>query len=85
MPRKDEPQKAETRQRKNCRLKFAPDSVSFIHPGVDSVIKNHQRSDRSENADYLNEPNPNVPPIAEQFKMSRRRIGHKTEQSRNKN
>ena len=85
MPRKNEPKKAETRQRKNCRLKFPPNLVSLAHPSLDGVIKNYQRSDRSENADHLNQPNPNIPAITEQFKMSRRRIGDKTEQSRDKN
>ena len=65
MPRKNEPKKAETRQRKNCRLKFPPNLVSLAHPSMDGVIKNYQRSDRSENADNLNQPNPNVPAITE--------------------
>ncbi len=52
MPRKDEPEKAETRQRENGRLKFAPDSVSFAHPRVYCVIEYDQRTNRSENANH---------------------------------
>jgi len=60
MPRKNQPENAETRQRKNRRLKFFPNPVSLAHPGMDGVIENHDRSDRAENADRLNQPNPNI-------------------------
>ena len=69
MPSKDEPEKAETGQRENGRLEFAPDSISPAYPGLDGVIENYQCADCSEHADYLNKPHPISASITEHFKM----------------
>jgi hypothetical protein len=65
MPRKNQPENAETRQHKHRRLKFPPNLVSLACPGIDGVIENHECSDRTENADRLNQPNPNISAVAE--------------------
>ena len=65
MPRKNQPQNAETRDRKHRRLKFPPNLVSIARPDVDGIIENYDRSNRSENANDLNQPNPNIAAVAE--------------------
>ena len=65
MSRKNQPENAETRQRKNRRLKFSPNSVSLAHPAMDGVIENYDRSNRAEHADELNQLKPNISAVAE--------------------
>ena len=65
MSRRNQPEHAETRDRKNRRLKLPPNLVSLARPGIDGVIENYEGTDRAENADRLNQPNPNIVAVAE--------------------
>lgn len=76
MAHQGEPQQAEARERQQRIPELAPDSVLFIRPGVDGVIEHHQRANRPEQSDYLNEVTPYVPAITEHFEM-RTSIKHK--------